>query len=71
MKPSKLPSMHGFIDNGLQLQREVAKSINRVQVYHQRSGVTPPAAAKLKAFLQAAIVEVDKFVVTPPPPAGL
>lgn len=57
MRAAKLPSLRGYITNGLALRIAVAKAISEVQTYFNRGSATSETdqSAALKAFLQAGI----------------
>lgn len=53
MKPSALPTLHKFIDNGWQLRTEMAHAISSMEVYAKKGTVLPDGVAKLKALFDA------------------
>lgn len=69
MRASDLPSLHTFIQNGFAMSREITKAINSVKLYKMRTGKDSAAAAKLKAYFEAALValETDGPGVAPAP----
>lgn len=53
MRAAQLPTLDGFISNGEQLRREVAKSISQAEVYAKRSSTLPASVSKIDAFIAA------------------
>lgn len=61
MRAAKLPSLRGFITNGLALRIAVAKAISEVEMYFNRGSATAETAQSkaLKDFLDAAVTAVE------------
>ena len=61
MRAANLPSLRGYITNGLALRIAVAKSISEVEVYFNRGSANAETdkSLALKTFLEAALAAVE------------
>lgn len=61
MRAAKLPSLRGFITNGLALRIALAKAIGEVEVYFNRGSATAETTQSkaLKDFLEAGIDAIE------------
>lgn len=64
MRAAKLPSLRGFITNGLNLRQSAAKAIGEVEVLARRSAATPANGQPLVDFFQACIDAVEAAIDT-------
>lgn len=53
MRAAKLPTLRGYITNGLALRIATAKAIGELEVYANRGSTLPPGVAYLQAFADA------------------